>query len=445
MQINPVYPTEFQTYDAAIKEAYGDFALIDNNEKLVEGTLFTKRYFHLFPRLASAQIQQLTIAAEQKLLETLGKSFSDMVLPMQVHHKLYGITSREELSQITESICSALDQGYWDQYPNDPPIPTSESWLKGYRKLLMPFSFEPIPSGLIDTVKHGVKEMENQILQLADSQYQSYTVDLFWLSIGENAEEYYRNRLPHLLSVYPVFPEGKAASVSEWGPVLAVKWYEVIQEYIRTIEESQYKKEPFLQQVLLQKAISLESFMALGVEKTALMLQTEAEQAYLKSIEEVKAKGSKDRDAGYTKLIPWLRGEKNLQALWSILTENGYIEHEESELHFMGHFYLVDKPSRDDRLAVIQKIAWTSSLNNLIRMVESLHTNNIISIKPFNKKANTKDAGKIHNLIYCHFCRPNSEEITLDSIRQAAHRMTPGSKVDIGFNSTVLKLIRSIH
>ncbi|MEA5028161.1 MAG: hypothetical protein VB056_04710 [Sphaerochaeta associata] len=71
MQISPVYPTEFQTYDAAIKKAYGDFALIDNNDKLVEGTLFTKRYFQLFPRLASSQVQELSVSTQDLLINPL--------------------------------------------------------------------------------------------------------------------------------------------------------------------------------------------------------------------------------------------------------------------------------------------------------------------------------------------------------------------------------------
>ncbi|MDD4220695.1 MAG: hypothetical protein PHR10_11020, partial [Sphaerochaetaceae bacterium] len=92
MQISPVYPTEFQTYDAAIKKAYGDFALIDNNDKLVEGTLFTKRYFQLFPRLASSQVQELSVSTQDLLIIGLARNFAEMVVTPTLHSKLYKLS-----------------------------------------------------------------------------------------------------------------------------------------------------------------------------------------------------------------------------------------------------------------------------------------------------------------------------------------------------------------
>ena len=111
MQINPVYPTEFQTYDAAIKKAYGNFALIDNNDKLVEGTLFTKRYFQLFPRLASSQVQELSVSTQDLLIKWLSQSFAEMVVTPELHKRLYKLSSNEELAPYLN--VPSLDIALW--------------------------------------------------------------------------------------------------------------------------------------------------------------------------------------------------------------------------------------------------------------------------------------------------------------------------------------------
>ena len=199
--------------------------------------------------------------AEESLGRACGENFKGLVLPLLVQQKLYRTTSKEELTQITDNIKSPLDQGCWDQYPNTPPFKISESWLKGYQKLLMPFTFKPIPSNLIDAVNKALNEMEDQILRFTEDQYQNHTADLFALSIMKIVEQYCQDNLASMLSTYPNFPEGKEASGSEWEPVLAIKWYTILQDHIRSIDESQYMKEQYLQQVLQQKAISVETFM----------------------------------------------------------------------------------------------------------------------------------------------------------------------------------------
>lgn len=442
MQINPVYPTEFQTYDAAIKKAYGDFALKDNNEKLVVGTLFSKRYFQLFPRLASSQVQELSVSTQDLLIIGLARSFAEMVVTPTLHSKLYKLSSNEELDIISTYLHSILDCGITDEQPNYPGVNFSKDFLEGYRKLLMPLTFEPLPEYLANEIKQAFEEMKTKILTTPDYYDQVPPADTFVQSIQKTAEEYYLDKGQNLLTEYPIIPTGKTIPYSVWIIIIALKWYEVFQDYIRTIEESQYRRESELLLLLSEKGLSPKDFMGLDTE-TALALQDESEQRYKKRLEERPQ--TKTDDSKYAKLIPWMRGEKNLQSLWKTLDESDYIEHEEFQYFLSGHFRIVDKFPENNRAVFTRKIIWKGSLNNLIRMIESLHSSNIISIKSFNKKANTTTTGKVHNLINGHFCRPNSEEITLDSIRQAAHRMTPDSKVDMGFNSTVLKLIRSIH
>lgn len=443
MKVKPIFPTDFKTYDDAVKMAYGEINTVDLNTPLIKGTFISKRLCSLFPRLASSQVQQLAAMAEDRLVRACGENFKGMVLPLPVHQKLYRTTSKEELTQITDSIRSALDRGCWDQYPNTPPFKISESWLKGYRKLLMPFTFKPIPSNLIDAVNKALNEMEDQILRFTEDQYQNHPADFFALNIMKIVEQYCQENLPCMVSAYPNFPDGKGASGSEWGPVLAIKWYAILQDHIRNIDETQYQKEQYLQQVLQQKAISVETFMTLDIEK-ALDLQNEAELLYRQSLE--KKPQTKTLDSKYAKLVPWIRGEENFQALWKVLVELGYVENIGYQEIISNHFYLADKYSKNNRTTTSPKIRWYGSLENLIRMIESLAASNIISVAPFEKKSGTQTAGNINNLIESHFANSDGVDYKLDAIRKAAQRKKkPEAKIDKGFNGSVLKTIRSIH
>ena len=239
MQISPAYPTEFQTYDAAIKKAYGDFALIDNNEKLVEETLFTKRYFQLFPRLASSQVQELSVSTQDLLIIGLARSFAEMVVTPTLHSKLYKLSSNEELDIISTYLHSILDCGITDEQPNYPGVNFSKDFLEGYRKLLMPLTFEPLPEYLANEIKQAFEEMKTKILTTPDYYDQVPPADTFVQSIQKTAEEYYLDKGQYLLAEYPIIPTDKTIPYSVWTIILALKWYEVFQDYIRTIEESQ--------------------------------------------------------------------------------------------------------------------------------------------------------------------------------------------------------------
>jgi len=443
MDQRPAYPTDYTNYEDVVKAAYGDIDAIERNTPLIRNTLISKRFCSLFPVHASSQLQQIVVSTEERLVKALSKCFSEMILPMELHQELYRTTSKEDLTRITNGINSALDKGYDDRHPYNQKFPVSKSFRKGYRKLLMPFTFEPIPSHLINAVKQALKKREFEFL--SPSPYQHSPVDLFVLDIQKSAEDYYQDRLNHMLSTYPVFPDGQEASLSIWGPVLAIKWYEIIQEYIRTVEESQYKREPLLLKVLSQKAISLEIFLALKIE-TALALQNEAEQAYMASLEAVKNDNAKAEDSKYTKLIPWRRGEENLHALWNILVENGCIEQGNYQKFIDGHFQISTSKNVTTRSIIITKIVWLTSLNNLLRLLEGLVNYNIINVLPFGKKTDTEIAGRINNLIQTHFANNDGSDFKLDAIRKAAQRMrNPKTKIDRSFNGIVLKEIRSIQ
>lgn len=239
MQNNPVYPTEFQTYDTTIKKAYGDFALIDNNDKLVEGTLFTKRYFQLFPRLASSQVQELSVSTQDLLIKWLSQSFAEMVVTPELHKRLYKLSSNEELDIISTYLHSILHCGLTDEQPNYPGVNFSKDFLEGYRKLLMPLTFEPLPEYLANEIKQAFEEMKTKILTTPDYYDQVPPADTFVQSIQKTAEEYYLDKGQYLLAEYPIIPTDKTIPYSVWTIILALKWYEVFQDYIRTIEESQ--------------------------------------------------------------------------------------------------------------------------------------------------------------------------------------------------------------
>ncbi len=443
MIINPVYPTEFQTYDAAIKEAYGDFELIDDNEKLVEGTLFTKRYFQLFPRLASSQIQELTVSTQDLLINGLAWSFAEMIVVPELHKRLYKISSNEQLEAISASFHSVLDRGYTDEQLYSPDMNFSDEFLEGYRRLLMPLTFEQLPEYLTNEIKQAFEEMKTKILITPDYYDQVPPADTFVQCIQKAAEEYYLDRGQYLLTKYPIFPTGKAIPYSVWIIILALKWYEVFQDYIRTIKESQYRKESELLLLLSEKGLSPKHFMGLNTE-TAIALQDESEQRYNKRLEERPQ--TKAEDSRYAKLIPWMRGEENLQALWKTLDELDYIEHEEFQYFFSGHFYITNTSSGEKRASFSQKIKWFSSLDNLLRMLESLVTYNIISVLPFGKRTDTEIAGRIYNLIQIHFANNDGIDFKMDAIRKAAQRKRrPDAKIDRDFNGNVLKKIRSIQ
>lgn len=444
MNVKQIYPTDFRTYADAVKMAYGEIEAIDINTPLIGGTPISKRYCRLFPRLASSQIQHLAVSAEDNLVKLCGSNFASMIFPLLVQTELCNAATKEEVIQVIHRLRFALDQGSWGQYTTgNPPADWSETWREGYCKILMPFTFEPIPNYLIDAVKDALNEMENQLLNPTDNQLGVQPAEFFIINIKEIAEQHYQEHLTRILAAYPKCPEGKGANMFEWGLVLAIKWFAILQDHISKIDETQYQREQYLQQVLQQKAISLETFMTLDIEK-ALELQNEAELSYMKSLGPKPQ--TKRVDAKHTKLIPWMRGEENFQALWKVLTEHVFVENMGYQEIFSSHFYLADKYSKNNRTTSAPKIRWYSSLDNLLRMLESLVASNIISAVPFGKKAGTQTRGKIYNLIENHFANSDGIDFKLDAIRKAAQRKrNPAAKIDKRFNGSVLRAIRSMQ
>jgi hypothetical protein len=78
MHVKPMYPTDFKTYDEAV----------DLNTHLIEGTLISKRYCSLLPRLASSQVQQLAASTEDNPVKICGSNFTSMIFPLLVQTKL---------------------------------------------------------------------------------------------------------------------------------------------------------------------------------------------------------------------------------------------------------------------------------------------------------------------------------------------------------------------
>jgi hypothetical protein len=175
-----------------------------------------------------------------------------------------------------------------------------------------------------------------------------------------------------------------------------------------------------------------------------LELQEHAELLHQQSLE--KKPQTKKADPRSAKLIPWLRGEENLQALWEVLTEHEYVENTGFQDFLNGHFQLVDKHSKNNRTTLAPKIRWYSSLENLLRMIECLVEFNITSVVPFGKKADTQTAGKTYNLIENHFTNSEGIDFKLDAIRKAAQRKRGKKKgPPRTFNLTVLRTIRSMQ
>lgn len=264
MYVKPIYPTDFKTYDDAVKMAYGEINTVDLNTPLIGRTLISKRYCSLFPRLASCQIQQLAVSAEDNLVKICGSNFTSMIFPLLVQTTLCNTAAKEEAVHIIDSFRVALDQRSWGQYTTgNPPADWSESWREGYCKMLMPFTFEPIPFNLIDAVKNALNEMENQFLNTTDNQHGVHPAEFFIIHIKKIIEQYYQENITRMLSTYPKCPEGKGANMLQWELILAIKWYELIQNHVRSIDETHYVNEPYLKQVLQQKAISIDTFMTL--------------------------------------------------------------------------------------------------------------------------------------------------------------------------------------
>jgi len=428
MYVKPIYPTDFKTYDDAVKMAYGEINTVDLNTPLIGRTLISKRYCSLFPRLASCQIQQLAVSAEDNLVKICGSNFTSMIFPLLVQ----------------TTLCNTAAKEGWGQYTTgNPPADWSESWREGYCKMLMPFTFEPIPFNLIDAVKNALNEMENQFLNTTDNQHGVHPAEFFIIHIKKIIEQYYQENITRMLSTYPKCPEGKGANMLQWELILAIKWYELIQNHVRSIDETHYVNEPYLKQVLQQKAISIDTFMTLDIEK-ALELQNEAVLLHQQSLE--KKPQTKKADPRSVKLIPWMRGEENLQALWEVLAAHQYVENIGHQDIFNSHFYLAEKYSNNNRAAFAPKIRWYSSLNNLISMIDSLVASNIIRVTPFGERFDTQIAGKIYNLIVNHFTNSDGIDFKLDAIRKAGQRKKkPEAKIDKSFNGSVLKTIRSIH
>jgi len=201
MHVKPIYPTDFKTYDDAVKSAYGTIDAINLNTPLIEGTLISKRYCNLFPRLASSQVQQLAASAEDNLIKICGSNFTSMIFPLLVQTKLYNAATKEEVIHVIDRFRFALDQGSWGQYTTgNPPAELSESWREGYCKMLMPFTFEPIPCNLVDAVKNVLNEMENQFLNPTDNQHGVHPAEFFIINIKEIAEQHYQENWAHMLS-----------------------------------------------------------------------------------------------------------------------------------------------------------------------------------------------------------------------------------------------------
>jgi len=100
MNVKPIFPTDFKTYDDAIKSAYGTIDAIDINNLLIGGTLISKRYCNLFPRLASSQVQQLAASTEDNLVKICGSNFTSMIFPLMVQTKLCNAATKEEVIDV---------------------------------------------------------------------------------------------------------------------------------------------------------------------------------------------------------------------------------------------------------------------------------------------------------------------------------------------------------
>ena len=443
MHNRDTYPTDHKDYDELLEFTYGNFNEIALETPLIDGTNISKRFCKLFPKVASSQIQQLRVSAEDKLMRVIGQNFANMIVTSDFHNELSRTETKEELTLISTKFHLMWDQGYDpDRIPSSHNVDFSQEFKKGYQKLVMPFTNKRIPYSLIEKTKQAFSEFKSRILVFSWAPHIIHPVKTFEYRLQKIAEDYYQDKLTDILTVYPVFSDGVGACMSEWNQVITIKWCDVIQDYIRAIEDSQYQRESELLNVLSEKAVSLEMFMSLSIE-TALILQNEAEQQYQQRLENKQQ--TKSSAEQYPPLILWRRGEKNLQSLWKILAENGYIEHKEFHQFLCNHFQLVDKVTDTVKVPLIQKIVWKSSTVNLLEMVEALERFNIISAHSFNRKTSTGRTGRIRNLIHSHFCRPNNKEISLAAIRQAAHRRIPEMKIDYGFNHTILKSIRSMQ
>ena len=224
----PTYPTDFNAYDDLLKDAYGDFHEIALETPLIEGTIISKRLCKLFPKVASIKIQQLQVSAEDNLIKSLGQSFSEMIVPYELHNKLYKTATKEDLIPISTKFHVILNRGYTDRTPYAPRETFSKSFLEGYQKLAMPFTYRPIPPSLIEEIKQAFSELENQILGITGSPYQTHPADIFAYKLRKIAEEYYQDKLADMLTAYPTFSDGKGACMSEWSQVMTIKWCEII-------------------------------------------------------------------------------------------------------------------------------------------------------------------------------------------------------------------------
>ena len=133
MHAKPIYPTDFKTYEEAVKMVYGEIETVDINTPLIEGTLISKRYCSLLPRLASSQVQELDVSAEDHLVTICGSNFTSMIFPLLVQTKLCNAVTKEE---VIDGFRVALDQRNWGQYTTgNPPANWSvifHSWRHRY-------------------------------------------------------------------------------------------------------------------------------------------------------------------------------------------------------------------------------------------------------------------------------------------------------------------------
>jgi hypothetical protein len=435
------YPTDYDNYDDLLDATYGDF---DKTELIIpslDNPAILKRFYTLFPTIASREIQKILISEEDILISKLSKSFSEIILPFVLHKELYNFNTIEEVRNITNRIKRALDKGEWDKDPNPPPEDYSEDFKKGYKKVLLPFTHTPLPDSLIVDVKNELHELESFFSKNTFSGYKTHPADIFVLKVQQIGKDFFTYSLETILLEYPHFPEGKGADSSEWSSIKSIKWWQKIQNYIHSVSEINYTIEPFLLKTLSQKAITIEEFLNLDLG-IALGLQNQAEEAYkIDSQEEPKLT---QKDITTTKLIPWRRERDSLKSLWEVLTTHGYIGSEVTYPLLSSHFTSIGNESKTQKGYSVNKIVWKTLLTNLLLLIRDLNKYGIINANPFKGKENSTTDAAIYNLIEEHFCRPNLEGFSIEAIRKSSQRITGNTQIDPKFLVDVHKHVQLI-
>jgi len=439
------YPTDFDNYDDLLDATYGDFDNISVDKPLFNKTIISKRFCSLFPKTASIEIQKISVATGDNLLEGLGQEFSNTILPFGLHQKLYNIKTPDEVKTITDTIKLALDKGEWNQHPNPPQYKDTtihnDKFDELYHKIMMPFINTPIPSLLIEKVELELDKMGEEMQVYINSQSQVHPADLFAIKLREIAKEYFTGLLNSILLTYPKFTNGSGASSSVWSPIKTIKWCHKIQNHIQSIPEINYIIEPFLLKILSQKAITIEDFLNLNLSD-ALELQGQAEEAYkINSHEEAKPT---QKNITTMKLIPWRREINSLKNLWEVLVKHGYIGSEVTYSLLSSHFAFIGNQSKTQEGYSMKKIVWKNSLTNLLLLIRDLNDNGIINANPFKGREDSSVNAAIHNLIEEHFCRPDLKNYRIDTIRKSSKRISGKTHLDSRFLADMHKHVQII-